>query len=143
MACPRPHTDMNLVPYLNFPGQCREAMEHYAELLGANVVAMLTHGESPMAEHLPLEQHGTILHARIERDGFTLMASDAPPDRYLQPQGLWVSIQVDAADEADRIFSALSDGGKVAMPIDETFWATRFGMVVDRFGTPWMVNCEH
>jgi PhnB protein len=134
---------MNLVPYLNFPGQCREAMELYADLLGANVVAMQTHGESPMAEHLPPDQHGTILHARIERDGFTLMASDAPPERYMQPRGLWVSIQVDTSDEADRIFSALSDGGKVVMPIDETFWATRFGMVVDRFGTPWMVNCEH
>ena len=73
---------------------------------------------------------------------FTLMGSDAPPDRYQVPQGTYVSLAVDAPDEGQRIFDALSQGGQVQMPYQKTYWASGFGMFVDRFGTPWMVNCE-
>jgi PhnB protein len=71
------------------------------------------------------------------------MGSDAPPERYKAPQGFYVSVQVKTPQDADRAFAALEDGGNVQMPIAKTFWAERFGMVVDRFGIPWMVNCEH
>jgi PhnB protein len=134
---------MTIHPYLNFKGQCREAMEHYARVFGATVVSMQTHGESPIAEHVPPENHDLILHACIERDGFILMASDAPPDSYEPPRGLWVSVQVQTAAEADRLFGAFARGGSVVMPIGETFWAARFGMVIDRYGIPWMINCDN
>jgi PhnB protein len=70
------------------------------------------------------------------------MGSDSPPEYFEQPKGMYVSLQIDDPAEAERIFHALAEGGAVRMPIEETFWATRFGMVVDRFGTPWMINCE-
>jgi PhnB protein len=83
-----------------------------------------------------------ILHARLSLDGQTLMGADAPPGRYDAPQGIWISLGMKDPAEAGRIFAALSENGKVVMPIGETLWAIRFGMVINRFGIPWMVNCE-
>jgi PhnB protein len=71
-----------------------------------------------------------------------LMGSDAPPDRYQKTQGTTVALGVDSAEEAERIFHALAENGTVTMPISETFWAVRFGMLNDQFGIPWMINCE-
>lgn len=132
---------MQLVSYLNFNGQCAEAFRFYEQCLGGKIVGMQTHGESPIAGDVPPEWHDRILHARLEVGGAVLMASDSPPEYYERPQGLYVAIQVDEPAEADRIFHALADRGTVKMPIQQTFWAARFGMVVDRFGTPWMINC--
>jgi PhnB protein len=95
-----------------------------------------------MAAQMPPEMRDKVMHVSLEAKGATLMGSDAPPDRFKPAQGFAVSVNVDTADEAERIFAALSEGATVGMPIQETFWATRFGMLVDRFGTPWMVNCE-
>lgn len=131
---------MQLIPYLNFNGQCAEAFRFYEQCLGGRIVMMQTHGESPIAGEVPSEWHDRILHARMEVGGAVLMASDSPPEYYERPQGLYVSIQVDEPADADRIFQALADRGAVKMPIQQTFWAERFGMVVDRFGTPWMIN---
>jgi len=133
---------MKTVPYLNFNGNCAEAFHFYADVLGAEITMMQTHGDTPAAEHTPPEWHSAVMHARLERGDLVLMASDAPPDNYSRPQGLYVSLQVDEPEEADRIFAAFSDGGTVIMPIEQTFWAKRFGMAVDRYGTPWMVNCD-
>ena len=133
---------MQLNPYLNFNGQCKAAFEFYAECLGGKIAAMFTHGETPAAEHMPPETHHLIMHARLEADGVVLMGSDAPPERYEKPAGIYVSLQVDDPAGAERIFHALVEGGEVQMPIQETFWAVRFGMLTDQFGTPWMVNCE-
>ncbi|MGH7516753.1 MAG: VOC family protein [Gemmatimonadales bacterium] len=132
---------MQLVPYLNFNGQCAEAFRFYEQCLGGKIVGMQTHGESPIAGDVPPEWHDKIIHARLEVGGAVLMASDSPPEYYERPQGLYVAIQIDEPAEADRIFHALADRGTVKMPIQQTFWAARFGMVVDRFSTPWMVNC--
>jgi PhnB protein len=132
---------MHATPYLNFNGNCREAFEFYRQVLGGEVV-MQTNAESPIAEHLPAEQGDLILHARLEADGVVLMASDAPPDRYQKPQGTFVSLHVDTPEEAERIYGGLTGGGSIIMPLQTTFWASRFGMFVDRYGTPWMVNCE-
>ena len=100
-----------------------------------------THGQSPIAGEVPPDWHDRIMHARLEVGDAVLMASDSPPEYYERPQGLYVAIQVTDPAEADRIFQALADRGTVKLPIQQTFWAVRFGMVVDRFGTPWIVNC--
>lgn len=133
---------MQLNPYLTFNGQCEAAFKFYERCLGGKIEMLLTHGESPMAEQTPPEWRSKIMHARLVVGDKVLMGSDAPPDRFEQPKGFSVSLSVDAPAEAERIFQALAQNGAVQMPIQETFWAVRFGMVVDRFGIPWMVNCE-
>jgi PhnB protein len=132
---------MQLIPYLNFNGQCAEAFRFYEQCLGGKIVMLQTHGQSPIAGEVPPDWHDRIMHARLEVGDAVLMASDSPPEYYERPQGLYVAIQVTDPAEADRIFQALADRGTVKLPIQQTFWAVRFGMVVDRFGTPWMVNC--
>jgi PhnB protein len=103
---------------------------------------MLRHGESPMAEQVPPEWRDRIMHARLVVGDKVLMGSDAPPDHYEQPRGFSVSIGIDDPGEAERIFQAMAEKGTVRMPLQKTFWALRFGMLVDQFGIPWMVNCE-
>jgi PhnB protein len=133
---------MQLVPYLNFNGRCREAFECYARVLGGEIAAMLTFGETPAADHVPPELHAGIIHARLVAGDAVLMGSDCPPDRYETPAGISVCLQIADPAVAERVFNALAEGGNVVMPFGETFWALRFGMVTDRFGTPWMINCE-
>jgi PhnB protein len=133
---------MRLNPYLNFDGRCEEAFRFYEKLLGGKIEALMMFEGSPMASRTPAEWRKKIMHARVSVGDQLLMGSDPPPEHYAKPQAFAVSLQVDSAAEADRIFQALSDGGKVTMPIQETFWAIRFGMLVDRFGIPWMIDCE-
>ena len=95
-----------------------------------------------MASRVPAEWQSSILHTRLAIGGGVLMGSDSPPDRYEPTRGTSVTLGLDDVVEAERIFSALAADGTVQMPIQETFWAARFGMLVDRFGTPWMINCE-
>jgi PhnB protein len=134
---------MQVNPYLNFNGQCAEAFGFYEQLLGGKIEAMMTFGESPIAGEMPPESHSRILHARLVVDGQALMGSDAPPEYYAKPQGLYVSLNVETQADGERIFRALAEGGTVTMPFEKTFWAAGgFGMLTDRFGTPWMVNCE-
>ena len=133
---------MQLNPYLLFNGQCEAAFRFYEKCLGGKIEAMMTHAGTPAEQQVPSEWRNKILHARLTVSDQVLMASDAPPERYEKPQGFSVSLNIDNAGEAERIFRALSENGKVHMPMQQTFWAARFGMCVDRFGTPWMVNCE-
>jgi PhnB protein len=133
---------MKTNPYLMFNGNCETAFRFYEKVLGGKIIAMLTHAETPAAEHAPADWQSKIIHARMQLGDDLLMASDAPPDQYQPPKGIMVTIGVEQPAEAERIFKALSEGGAVSMPIAETFWALRFGMCTDRFGTPWMVNCE-
>jgi len=133
---------MQLNPYLTFNGQCEEAFKFYAQSLGGKIVAMMTHEGTPMAKNTPPEWLKKIIHARVMVGDKIVMGSDAPPDHYKPMQGFSVTLGIDEPAEADRVFHALSQGGTVTMPIQETFWARRFGMLVDRFGTPWMINCE-
>ena len=133
---------MELNPYLSFDGRCEAAFKFYEKALGGKIVAMLTYGETPMAEQSPAEWRGKIAHARLSVGDRLLMGSDAPPDRYEPAKGTSVILGVDQPAEAERVFKALSEKGAVCMPIEETFWARRFGMVVDQFGIPWMINCE-
>ncbi len=133
---------MELSPYLTFNGDCAEALKFYQQTFGAEVVLALPYGGSPMAEHVPAEWGDKLMHARIVIGGRQVMASDSMPGRYQPPAGLSLSLEFPDEREADRVFAALADGGAVHMPIQETFWAKRFGVVTDRFGTPWMVDCE-
>lgn len=132
---------MEANPYLNFDGNCREAFTFYAEVLGGTLEAMFPFSEMPQEEGAePVADH-LIMHACLNLGGNRIMASDACGGNYEAPKGLWVSLHPETPEEAERIFNAFVEGGTVIMPLAETFWATRFGMVNDRFGTPWMVNC--
>jgi PhnB protein len=132
---------VQLNPYLNFDGNCAAAFRFYERSLGGRIEAMLTHGESPIAGQVPSEWHARIMHARLVVGDQVLMGSDVPPGQYEPPRGFAVSLVVDDPAEAERAFAALAEGGTVRMAMQETFWALRFGMLVDRFGVPWMVNC--
>ncbi len=132
---------MQLNPYLFFSGQCEAAFKFYAQVLGGKIDALLTHEGTPAENHVPAEWRSKIMHARMTIGDWVLMASDAPPGRSQPPQGFSVHISVDEPAEAERVFKALADGGQVRMAMEQTFWAERFGMLVDRFGTPWMINC--
>jgi PhnB protein len=133
---------MQLIPYLNFAGNCREAFDFYRDVLGGEILSRFTYGESPMAADMPSESHARIMHTHLQAGSATLMGADGPPPHPQEGQGGFVNIAVDTADEAERIWTALSDGADVRMPLQETFWARRFGMLVDRFGKPWMINCS-
>jgi PhnB protein len=133
---------VHLNPYLIFNGQCEAAFRFYEQCLGAKIVAMMTHAGTPAEAQVPAEWRNQILHARLAVGDAVLMGSDAPPDRYEIPKGFSVSLQVKDPAEAERLFQALAENGTVQMPIQKTFWAARFGMLVDKFGIPWMINCE-
>lgn len=133
---------MKLNPYLHFPGTCEEAMTTYAKVLGGEVVAMLPYGDMPGDHPVPEDMRKKIAHARLVVDDQVLMASDTGPDRFKPMQGVSVTLNIPDPAEAERVFDALVDGGTNDMPLQETFWAHKFGVLVDRFGTQWMVNCE-
>ena len=136
---------MKSITYLYFDGQCKEAFKFYEQCLGGKIVALMTYGDtptdSPMAEQVSPESHHKIMHAHLRAGDVELMGSDSPPEYFEKPQGFSVSLQFDNPVEGERIFQALAENGTVRMPFEETFWASRFGMLVDQFGTPWMVNC--
>ena len=130
-------------PYLVFDGRCKEAFEFYERSLGGKLVAMIPYADTPAREHMPASTGGRIMHARLVLSDQTLMGSDAHPEMpYDGIKGCDVAVQVNTADEAEQLFAALAEGGSIQMPMSETFWAIRFGMVTDRFGVPWMINCE-
>jgi PhnB protein len=133
---------MKLNSYLTFNGQCEAAFKFYEQCLGGKIVAMVTHVGTPAEEQVPAEWRNKILHARLIVGEEVLMGSDAPPDRYEESKGFSVTVGIDDPTDAERIFDALAKNGTVKMPIQKTFWAVRFGMLVDQFGIPWMVNCE-
>ena len=103
---------------------------------------MMTHKEAPSAEHIPAEWQDKIMHVCLDLGDQLLMGSDCPPGYFEAPQGFSVQLSIDKPAEAERIFHALAENGTVKMSIEQTFWAFRFGMLVDQFGIPWMVNCE-
>ena len=131
---------LQLDNYLFFDGNCADAMRFYERTLGGKL-QLMTHGESPMAAQTPPGSANRILHARLELDGRLLMASDSMVGQpYEKMKGFSLSLIYPTVAEAQRMFAALAEGGQITMPIGKTFWAEAFGMLVDRFGTPWMVN---
>ena len=128
-------------PHLHFKGNCNEAFEFYAETLGGKIVFAMTYGQAPGGGQAAPEVRDQIIHARLDFGGQYILGCDAPGERYQTPQGFNVMAAVEEPADAERIFGALSHQGTVTMPLQETFWAHGFGMVTDRFGIPWMVNC--
>ena len=130
-------------PYLAFNGQCETAFKFYERCLGGKIVAMMPYGDTPAAGHVPADHRGKIMHARLVVGSQVLMGSDAHPGHpYGGVKGCSVAIHVETPDEAERVFKALAENGTVVMPLGQTFWAARFGMLTDQFGVPWMINCE-
>lgn len=133
---------MHLNPYLYYNGDCEAAFKFYETALGGKITAMMPHEGSPAAGQAPPEWLHKIMHARMEIGGHVLMGGDAPPGHFRPQQGFSVSLNIADPAEADRVFTVLAEGGAVHMPIQETFWAQRFAMFNDKFGIPWMINCE-
>ena len=132
---------MAIHPYLNFGGNCREAFTRYQEIFGGEL-ALMPMSDMPSDEPVPADQADLIMHGALTFEGHLLMASDDPTGNFKGVQGMYVNYTVPDLAEAERVFEALADGGEVTMPIAETFWSPKFGMCIDRFGTPWMVNAE-
>ncbi len=129
-------------PYLFFNGNCEAAFKFYEQVLGGKIESMMTHEGSPAAGHVPADWGKKIIHARMSLGDSLLMGSDAPPGHFQKPQGFSINLAINDPAAAERVFNALSKNGTVQMPFAQTFWAFRFGMLVDQFGMPWMINCE-
>ena len=132
---------MKLYTYLNYGGNCRQAFEFYAQELGGKLTMMMTHGEQP-GGNAPPEWNDAILHARLEIAGTIVMGADIPPDRFQPMRSAYLTLMLDSVADAERIYALLTDGGQVFMKMEETFYAKRFAMLRDRFGTSWMLLHE-
>ena len=133
---------MQMSPYLSFNGQCEAAFKLYEQVLGGQLGDIFRYAGTPLAHEVPTDWQDKVMHGSVTIGGQVLMGGDVAPDRYEAPMGFSLSIQLKDATEAERIFGELSQGGRVVMGLEKTFWAERFGMVIDRFGIPWMINCE-
>ena len=133
---------MQIIPYLSFKGECEAAFKFYEQCLGARLGQVFRYGGSPMAGEVPADWSDKIMHGSVTIGDLMLNGGDVAPDRYEEPRGFSLSIQISNTDDAERIFRDLATDGKVVVPLAQTFWAARFGMVVDRFGIPWLINCE-
>jgi PhnB protein len=133
---------VKLYTYLNYGGNSRDAFEFYAQHLGGKITMLTTHGEQPGANNVPPEWRNAVLHARIELGETTVLGADIPPDRFQPMRSAYLSLLVDSAADAERIYALLTDGGQIFMPMEETFFASRFAMLRDRFGTSWMLLHE-
>jgi PhnB protein len=133
---------MEMTPYLSFKGDCEAAFKFYEQCLGAEPGAIFRYEGSPAAKEVPPEWSAKVMHGSIKVGSQLLMGADVAADQYEQPKGFSLSLQIKGVADAERIFRDLSAGGKVVMPLEKTFWAARFGVVVDRFGIQWLINCE-
>lgn len=131
---------MRLHTYVNFAGRCAEAFRYYEQHLGGRIGMMMTHGQAPDQSQARPEWKDAVLHARIAIGGTELMGADIPTAEPMR--SAYLSLGVDSDAEAERVFAALSDRGRILMPMQETFFASRFGQVQDRFGINWMVLHE-
>jgi PhnB protein len=131
---------MTMYTYVNFAGTCAEAFRFYEQHLGAKIGMMMTHGQAPDQTNARPEWKDAVLHARLSIAGTELMGADIPSAEPMR--SAYLSLLVPSDADAERIFAALSDGGKVFMPMQETFFATRFGQLRDRFGINWMILRE-
>lgn len=136
---------MQLIAYLPFDGNCSEAFDFYRDAFGGKIVFRTTVGESPMAAQMPPESHARIMHVHLQAGGAALMGADMQPDcggesASTSTGGTCVNVMLDTVEEAEHVWAKLSDGANVRMPLEPTFWATRFGMLTDRFGKAWMIN---
>jgi len=133
---------MKLHTYLNYGGNCAQAFRFYEKHLGGKITMMMTQGEQPDAQTVPPNQKDAILYARMTVGETDLMGNDVPSERFQPMRSVYLSLSVNTTGEAERIFALLSDGGETFMPMQETFFARRFAMLRDKFGTSWMIINE-
>jgi len=133
---------MEMNPYLSFKGECEAAFKFYEQRLGGQPGAIFRYAGSPLADQVPADWSDKVMHGSLKIGDQTLMGGDVAPDQYEEPKGFSLSLQIKSAADAERIFHELARGGRVVMPLEKTFWAERFGMIVDRFGIRWLINCE-
>ena len=132
---------MEMATYLSFKGDCEAAFRFYEACLGATVGPMFRYAGTPFADQVSSDWHDKVMHASLTLGNQVLMAADQPPERYEAPKGFSLSLQMNDTTDAERIFGELASGGKILSPLEKTFWAERFGVVVDRFGITWLINC--
>jgi PhnB protein len=131
---------MQFTPYINFNGHCEAAFKFYESVLGGKIAFLVTFANTPMADQVPPDWSNKICHATLMLGESCLMGCDATPDRYETPKGISITFVPEDAAQAERIFNALSENGKVLMTLQKTFWAEKFGMLVDQYGVSWMIN---
>jgi PhnB protein len=133
---------MQMNPYVSFKGDCEAAFKFYEQHLGGRLGGIIRYAGSPMAGEAPAGWSDKVMHGSVTIGDQVLMGADVAPDQYVAPKGVSFSLQMKNVADAERIFQDLAGDGQVVLPLQKTFWAERFGMVVDRFGIPWMINCE-
>ena len=133
---------MLMHPYLSFKGDCEAAFTFYEQCLGGQPGPLFRYGGTSLAGQVPADWSDKVMHASVTIGGQLLQGADVAPEGYEAPKGFSLSLQIKDVAEAERIFGELANEGTIVMPLEETFWAARFGMVVDRFGVPWLINCE-
>lgn len=133
---------MKLLTYVNYGGNCRQAFEFYARHLGGTITMMMKHGDGPDAGRVPPERRDTVLHARMDIGGTTLLGVDVAPEQFGPMRSAYLTLMLDSVEEAERVYALLAEGGTIFMPMAEMFFAKRFAMLRDRFGTSWMLLHE-
>jgi PhnB protein len=133
---------MQVATYLSFKGDCEAAFKFYEQCLGAQLGPIFRYAGSPMEDQAPPHWHDKIMHGSLALGDQILMGADIAPEQYETPKGFSISLQIRSVPDAERMFQELAKDGRIVMPLEKTFWAERFGMVVDRFGIPWLISCE-
>lgn len=133
---------MKLIPSLSFNGQCATAFKFYEQCLGGEILSLMPYEGSPMESDVPAEWKSKVMHTEMKFGDFKIMGTDAIPGQYEPTKGMSLTLDVNEPAEAERVFNALAENGTIEMPIAETFWAKKFGALVDQFGISWMVNCS-
>lgn len=129
-------------PYLSFKGECEEAFKFYERCLGSQIGPIFRYAGTPMADQVPADWSDKVMHGSMTIGDQTLLGADVAPDQYEEPKGFSLTLEIKSGADAERIFNELAEGGRVVAPLEKTFWAARFGMLVDRFGIPWIINCD-
>jgi len=133
---------MQMNPYLSFKGECEAAFKFYERCLGGQLGAIFRYAGTPLANQVPADWSDKVMHGSLKVGDQVVMGGDVAPDRYEEPKGFSMSLHIKSMADAERVFHELAKGGRIVMPLERTFWAARFGMLVDRFGIPWLINCE-
>ena len=127
--------------YLSFKGDCEAAFRFYEQRLGATTASMFPYGNSPMAGDVPSGWETKIMHGSITLGGITVLGADSPPGTYEQPKGFRIFLEADDPADTERLFHALAENATIEMPLQQTFWSLRFGVLTDQFGIPWTLSC--
>lgn len=133
---------MQMTPYLSFKGDCEAAFRFYEQCLGGQLGPIFRYAGTSLVDTVPAGWQDKVMHGSVTLGDQMLMGADVAPDRYEQPAGISLSLQIGSTADAERIFHEVARDGRVVMPLEKTFWAALFGMLVDRFGIPWLINCE-